>query len=769
MGKNSFLKKIIPSFFICLFIGLWLLNGCATPVKTASIPEEPEVPVIENILVSTTPSGTLLELISSKPAPYTGFKLNDPPRIIIDVRGAPGKYLPLTKDIKAGNIDMVRFEPGKTEAITTRMIANLTGPIDYNVEAEDNIIKLTINPKQQDTTTQALQKNQMPQVSQTDKGMLEKDKPVTPSEPRIFLKPKTADLNNILGIDFTMLDRGKSRLIVTSDKKADYDLDRSGDKSLSVKFSNATMHELILKSIDASHFESALTSVNPSISKDKNEVALNINLREMVPFHVKQSDGTLNIDFGKTIIKPAELKITPIALAETQTRTLAAQQPGSTKSAAPMQSQKKEYRGEPMYLDFVNADVTHILRLINEISEKNIIWDPAVQGKKVSMILKNVPWDEALDLILQNNDLDRREQGDNIIWVTTKAKMKQIKAEEDAEAQKMQARIEAEEKKKQEKEEKAKEPEPLLTEYIPVDFASADEIRSHVEQALTERGSISIDTRTNTIIIKDIKGSIEEAKNTVKQFDTPVKQIMIEARIVDASSTFGRDLGVQWNSISAQRKNETGGFLPADPTTFANGGRISGGSFSTNTPSTWAGNLNLAFGRLTSTGLGAIGLDASLALAESDGTAKVISAPKVIAREGTSATISSGDSIIIAATENVASTTLDATLSLTVSPTSVSYNDFITMDVSVTDDQAPSSSRLLRKAINTTLMIKSGETVVIGGILKESEGDDTTGIPGLGDVPGLGWLFKAQSKTRSKSELMIFLTPTVLPSPVKTY
>ena len=346
MGKNRFLKKMIPSFFICQFIGLWLLNGCVAPVKTASIPEEPKVPVIENILVSTTPSGTLLELISSRPAPYTGFKLNDPPRIIIDVRGVPGKYLPLTKDIKAGNIDMVRFESGKAEAMTTRMVADLTGPIDYNVEAEDNIIKLSITPKQQDSTTRAQQNKQAPQISQTDKHMLEMDNPVTPSEPRIFLKPKTADLNNILGIDFTMLAHGKSRLIVTSDKKADYDLDRSGDKSLSVKFSNSTMHDLILKSIDASHFESALTIVNPSISKDKNEVTLNINLREMVPFHVKQSDGTLNIDFGKTIIKPAELKITPIALAETQTRTLAAQQPGSAEPGTPMQSQKKEYQGE---------------------------------------------------------------------------------------------------------------------------------------------------------------------------------------------------------------------------------------------------------------------------------------------------------------------------------------------------------------------------------------------------------------------------------------
>jgi len=192
-----------------------------------------------------------------------------------------------------------------------------------------------------------------------------------------------------------------------------------------------------------------------------------------------------------------------------------------------------------------------------------------------------------------------------------------------------------------------------------------------------------------------------------------------------------------------------------------------GGSFASNTPTGWAGNLNLSFARLTDRGLGTVALDMAIALAETEGTARIMSAPKVIAREGTSATISSGDVIVIPATENVASTTLDATLSLTVTPTTVSYNGYITMDVNVTDDLAPSTSRLLKKSINTTLMIKSGDTVVIGGIIKESESEDESGIPVLRKIPGLGWLFSAKSKVQQKSELLIFLTPTVLPSPVK--
>jgi type IV pilus assembly protein PilQ len=193
-----------------------------------------------------------------------------------------------------------------------------------------------------------------------------------------------------------------------------------------------------------------------------------------------------------------------------------------------------------------------------------------------------------------------------------------------------------------------------------------------------------------------------------------------------------------------------------------------GGTFTSNAPDKWGKNIDLSFAWLTNGGLGTLALDAALALAESEGTAKIMSAPKVIAREGTAATISSGDSIIIPATENVASTTIDATLSLSVTPTTVSFNNFITLKVNVSDNEAPSTSRIIKKTISTTLMIKSGETVVIGGILKESKTEDSAGIPVLRDIPFLGWLFKARTKAYTRKELLIFITPTVLPAPTRS-
>jgi type IV pilus assembly protein PilQ len=386
------------------------------------------------------------------------------------------------------------------------------------------------------------------------------------------------------------------------------------------------------------------------------------------------------------------------------------------------------------------------------------------------MILKGVPWDEALELILKNNNLAKKYVGTKIVWITTKAKMKKIVAEEEAEEKKRKKRIADERKRRTEAKKEAKEQEPLITEFLPVDFKGANIIKKLIN--LSKRGKAKIDTSTNTIIITDTAAYIEEARKTVRQFDIPIKQIMIEARIVDASTNFTRSLGVQWQNQGITRNwkkniNQSGwGYNPAQYTTP--GDLTVGGTFTSNAPDKWGKNIDLSFAWLTNGGLGTLALDAALALAESEGTAKIMSAPKVIAREGTAATISSGDSIIIPATENVASTTIDATLSLSVTPTTVSFNNFITLKVNVSDNEAPSTSRIIKKTISTTLMIKSGETVVIGGILKESKTEDSAGIPVLRDIPFLGWLFKARTKAYTRKELLIFITPTVLPAPTRS-
>jgi type IV pilus assembly protein PilQ len=610
-----------------------------------------------------------------------------------------------------------------------------------------------------------------------------KEAQFTESEPRILFEPAKSDLTQVLGIDFTMLEAGKSRLTITTDKKVAYDLDRKGDKGLVLMLHDTTIPSLLLREIDTTHFQTALDKVKPAFSSANKEVSIDMSLREITPFHIKQAENGLSIDFDQTSVKPPDTKIVPLDLAEAQTRTLSAPAAETAATAripgvSAAMEQKRTYKNhDKMDLRFINVDVTLILQMVKDVSKENIIWDPEIKGKTVSMMLDAVPWDEALELILDSNDLARRDIGDNIIYITTRAKNDKYLADKMSEVKRLQQEQRDTEEAKRKAEAESKEQAPLITEYLPADFAKADEIKDHITK--TERGKMTVDTRTNTIILTDTAESIEIAKKTLKQFDTPVKQIMIEARIVDATKNFSRDLGIKWNAAGSEGAATMVGVItgetPAGTTgtgaAYLNdnndgGASVVGGTFSSNAPKTPWGNIGINFARLTSNGMGTLSLDASLALAETNGTAKTLSAPKVIAREGTSATIKSGDKIIIPATENVASTTLDATLSLSVTPTSVSYNDYITLEVEVTDDNAPSTTLLKTKAINTTLMVKSGETVVIGGIIKESDTEDVSGIPVLKDIPGLGWLFKAKTRQKTKTELLIFLTPTVLPLPV---
>ena len=769
-------RKGGPSL-IYLVMALLLLGACATSPVTQPKSGGPDIAVIESIKVNPSPEQTVVEVINKGEAPFTSFTLLDPQRVILDIRGKPGEDLPPKKTINAGNVEEIRVEKGETQAMTTRVTVALSQAMDYQAVAEGQNIKLTLTPKPEKAEARAPEPQAVAEAET-------KEPPITPSKPRIFFKPEpSSELNQVLGVDFTLLDHGKSQVTVTTDKKVAYDLERKGPKALVLKIAKSAIPPLLTRQIDSSEFSGVVEDIDASTLSDKKEVDIAISLREMVPYHIRQQNQEIILEFGSTEIKPATKKIVPLQLAQVKTKPVAAPpgRPSMMPSVSDAQEEqtipglmKKKYTGAPMTMDFVNADVTNILRLIGEVSNLNIVWGPEVKGN-VSMRLKNVPWDQAMDLILTNNNLAQRRMG-NVIWVTTMAQMNKIEAEE----KKKQAEVEAEKRKQEEAERQAREAAvkkaPLITEYLPIDFAKADDVKKHI--VLTDRGTLSVDPRTNTIIIKDTAESVTEARRIVKQFDTPVKQIMIEARIVDATRNFTRDLGVQWNQRAAtggtnqntleRRKNTGVAFgVPTDATTYAAGGdRLIGGYFSSNAPQGWASNLGFTLGYLTSSALGAINIDASLALAETEGTVEIISAPKVLASNGEQAEIKRGTITYrdIATADRIATEQLEASLSLVVTPT-VSFNDYVTMDIALNDDQAflDLTGKTL-KTINTKLIVKSGDTIVIGGIYTENNSDNESGIPWLRKVPGLGYLFSATTETRNKTELLIFLTPTVVPT-----
>ncbi len=793
-------KGLIP--FLYLAIGVLIVGGCATTMNQEAS-EKAKAPVIESMRVIPSPEQTMIEVNCTGTPPYTAYKLFDPPRVILEIRGLRGSNLPLTTTVNSGNVQDIKFEEDMNAPMTTKALVTLAGPSEYAVESTDSTIRLILKPEKK-----------VPEVAASPSQAASPFQPeskqdtqtVTPSEPRIFFKDKPS-VNQILGVDFTMLEQGKSRVIVTTDKRVRYELDQDEPKNLVLKIHDTTIPPLIMRRMESQYFSGVVERVKASLDPTRSGVSVAILLREKVPFHVRQTDTAISIDFDRTSVKPPEKKIVPLQLSEARTpdqepiRAIPSPLPAVEDSmkpddrmVAPLVVSKpvpsplsqeipgapKRYTGAPMTMDFLNADVTNILRLIGEVSNLNIVWGPDVKGT-VSMRLKDVPWDQALDLILENNNLAKRPVG-NVIWVTTKAQLSQIEAEERRKIEQYEAKLEAERKKAIQEREKEKELEPLVTEYLPVDFAAASEIMSLLtmsEQGKTRGGKITVDARTNTIIVTDIASNVQKAKGIVKQFDTPVKQVMIEARIVDASDDFTRDLGIKWNNFQIQKRSEVGvpftnfappsltSPTPGNPGGYPPDGSLTSPGFSSVAPGNWLPNLGLVFSSLSASGLTAAVLDAKLALSETEGTSKIISAPKVVAMNGKPATISRGDSIIIPATENVASTTIDATLSLTVTPT-VSYNNFISLDIAVTDDNAPSALRINKKSINTKMLVKSGDTVVLGGIYKETDSTNEGGIPVLRRMPFVGWFFKAQSKTINKTELLIFLTPTVLPSVGKT-
>jgi type IV pilus assembly protein PilQ len=524
--------------------------------------------------------------------------------------------------------------------------------------------------------------------------------------------------------------------------------------------------------------------IRPAYSQSEKQVSLAIVLKEMVPFHVDQKEKGVTIEFGPTSVKPAEKKIVPLQLAQAPPTGAAsraqAQQASAPGAQAPGRDplfgqEKRGYTGTPMTMDFVNADVTNILRLIGEVSNLNIVWGPEVRGT-VSMRLKNVPWDQALDLVLANNNLAKREDG-NVIWVTTKAQMSQLEAEERRKKDDKQREID--ERIKREKAEEKKEE--MQTAYLTVNYKDVNNIKDIIDKTVRSAdGKITVDTQTKTIILFDRISKLAEAKALKDRLDQATPQVMIEARIVEANTSFSRSLGINWGITQQYRTNPQTTWNGTPPWAANNvaadypvGSKLYNPTFATNfTARAFPGTtLGLLFSKLSRGGLTGTALDVRLALAEAEGKTRTLSAPKIVTRDTVKATIQQGTKIVIPsgtdANGNKTYQQVDASLKLEVKP-QITPNNMVIMEVVVKDDQPDYANArgenipINTKEATTTMMVNTGDTVVIGGIYKETEGDGTEGIPGLSRIPLLGWLFKANTRSLQRVELLIFLSPTVL-------
>ncbi|MGZ3457696.1 MAG: type IV pilus secretin PilQ, partial [Archangium sp.] len=527
-------------------------------------------------------------------------------------------------------------------------------------------------------------------------------------------------------------------------------VERPDPRSAVLSLENAKLPRRLERSLDTSALETPVKMVSAfSVPGEGNRVRVVVAADGAIEENVSQVAGGLSWRLSVKGVKTEQVAVTP------RTAGFTAEAPTYASEGAPQQAR---YRGKKVSFEFKDIDIQNLLRVIAEISKKNIVVADDVSGK-VTIRLRNVPWDQALDLVLRTKSLGKEEIG-NIVRV---APLKTL--EEEA-------------KLRQERKKSLVQQEELLVNLIPVNYATATEMSSRVKDVLSERGSVTVDTRTNVLIVKDVRANIEKARALVRNLDTQTPQVLIESRIVEANTSFSRQLGVQWGgraAATAATGNTTGLVFPNS--IIASGGVEGTGTgvsdnpgFAVNLPAATGLGTGGAIGFVFGSAGGALTLNLRLSAAENEGVVKTISAPKVTTLDNNTARISQGVSIpfsqVSAAGANT--TFVEARLSLEVTP-HITQDGSILMSIAAQNNQpdpantgANGQPAIQRKEANTQVLVKDGDTTVIGGIYVRRGSSSSSSVPFLSKIPVLGLLFKNHTERDDRQELLIFITPRIL-------
>ncbi len=427
----------------------------------------------------------------------------------------------------------------------------------------------------------------------------------------------------------------------------------------------------------------------------------------------------------------------------------------------------RKYSGRRIDLDFKDADIHNILRLLSEVGGVNVVTADNVGGT-VTIRMRDVPWDQALDVILQAKALGMVRQG-NLLRVAPLAQLEQEREAAIA-RQKQQQQL-----------------APLETRLVPVSYATATDLQPRVRELLTERGSVSVDTRTNMLIVRDIVGQLDNVEDLVRNLDTQTPQVLIESRIVEASSTYSRDIGIQWGGsavMSSATGNPTGLRFPSDlgiaggvpldnaPTQGLSpfNGTVANPNYAVNLPAVTGNGAGGALGLTMGSLSGAVNLNVRLSAAEAAGSVRIISSPRVLTLDNNEASISQGTLIPFSqvSAQGVNTAFQEAKLELNVTP-HVTSDGAVAMDVKITRNEpdfgrvgANGDPTILEREAITQLLVDDGDTAVIGGIYTRNTGRNVDQVPFFGDIPVLGVFFKRRRFREDRNELLIFLTPRIV-------
>lgn len=737
-------------------------------------------PLKDNAIVNVKADGTIKD--------YKTFTLDKPARIVVDIFKVKSPYKGEQRvSVKSKFVERIRHfgHPDKVRLVIDTQSPYLS---KYSASPVDNGLliyvgkKMAPPPPESAPAAAAPASTAAPKPAEpvkTDDKMIAdaKDtKPATVAKPKPGTEKKAERIQYdtpawLNRIDFSSEDAGKSALIIGTTRPVKYDLIKVSDNRLNLQLFDTNLPDYRKRALITTRFDSAVDRVTPVQRKDmKNLSIVTIELREAVPYFAEQTDNLIRINFAASKIPPkpyedadlpawkkmmADPKAGPKAkskMAAMTDKALDGAVKDPTKADRPLSLEERlagasagpKYTGEKIALDFYDTDIKNVFRILREISGKNFAIDKNVTGKVTLTLEKPVPWDQVLDLVLKMNQLGLTME-DDIVRIATLNTLAQ-------EEKLRQAKIKAEQAAK--KQEEALEP--LITEYIPCNYSNAkNEVLPHIQNILTEgRGKISVDERNNQLIITDTAEKILQAKAIVDKIDQVTPQVIIEARIVEANSTFTRDLGFDWGEVTI------GPFEVGDAdVTFG----LAADNIPPMDPS---GSVGFDFLKLSGTPFTII--DAKLEVSETEGDTKIISAPKIVTLDNKKAKIKQGFEVPYLERDSSGNATVrfkDVDLLLEVTP-NVTPDDRIVMSIFVTKndlvDPTADEPALSTNEAETEILVDDGDTIVIGGILKSSHTFGVKGIPGLREIGVLGWLFKGESTEERKNELLIFITPRIV-------
>ena len=742
---------------------------------------------INNVsVVQTAPAVTQMRLgFAGKPVLPAAYQLDNPSRLVLDFEQVQNG---LASRFSEYNVGMINDVTTLNSDNTTRLIVGLKQAGNYTTAIEGNNLLLTISDPSRPVVNQVVTNDPVQDVLNGNaaitttavvtpivesssvavapiKTRVVKNQAVATQAPadtmvvRVnpLLSPQLAasqvskqySYDGLTAVNFTKANDGGGNVsIALANEAIPVDVQRQGNK-LVVRLTGSTVPRNLLRRLNVN---SGLVDSIDTKNQGQNGV-ITINVKEDFEYQAYQSGNQLNIN-----IRKPELLREP---------TL----------------EEKVYTGEALSMEFQDVEIRSVLDILAQFTEMNIVASDSVAGN-ITLRLINVPWDQALDIILKSKNLGKRENG-NVILVAPSTEL----AEQEARELEAQQAVESY--------------APLRTEYIRLSYAKAADVLTLISQGsgstgssgtgnansvdnntlLSNRGTVTVDERTNTLIIKDVAESIENIHKLIGKIDIPVRQVMIEARIVSATDSFSKEIGVRWGILSNGAANNRNLLVGGSnqtlwdlkdfdvETTTVNGQTVSYPKYDISRPD----NLNVDLGVVNPAGRIAFGLlsmsdvmlDLELSALQADNRGEVISTPKILTADKQTAKVSSGTQIPYQeASASGASTTSfkEAALSLEATP-NITPDGKIGLQLLITNGTPTiinNQVAIAEDSISTNVIVEDGQTVVLGGVFKNRTNNEVSKVPFLGDLPYVGRAFRKDVRNNSKEELLIFVTPKLI-------